>query len=64
VSFRISAPGIDAGNAKAGEWTLPGLTVHVDADSKGFTAEQHGNFVDVTYTGMTKMTMTFKTAGE
>lgn len=59
VSFRISAPGMTAANAKAGEWTLPGLTVHIDADSKGFTAEPQGNFVDVTYTGITKMTMTF-----
>jgi hypothetical protein len=64
VSFRISAPSLASGNANAGEWTLPGLTVHVDADSKGFTAEQHGQFVDVTYTGMTKMTMTFNLQGE
>jgi hypothetical protein len=64
VSFRISAPSFAPGNAKAGEWTLPGLTVHVDTDSKGFAAEQHGQFVDVTYTGMTKMTMTFNLQGE
>lgn len=64
VSFRISAPGLASSNAKAGEWTLPGLTVHVDSDAKGFTAEQHGQFVDVTYTGMTKMTMTFNPEGQ
>jgi hypothetical protein len=64
VSFRISAPGLTSGNAREKQWTLPGLTVHVDADSKGFTVEQHGQFVDVTYTGMTKMTITFNPQGE
>ena len=64
VSFRISAAGRDSHNAKAGEWTLPGLTVHVDADSKGFTAVQHGQFLDATYTGMTRMTMTFGISGK
>jgi hypothetical protein len=64
VSFRISAPGASSSNARAGEWTLPGLTVHVDADSKTFTAVQHGEFVDVTYKGMTKMIMTFNPEGK
>jgi hypothetical protein len=59
VSFRISAPGLVAANVKSAEWTLPGLTVHVNTDSKGFTAEQHGKFVDLTYTGMTKMKLVF-----
>jgi hypothetical protein len=64
VSFRISAPGATADNAKAGDWTLPGLTVHVDSDAKSFAAEQHGAFVDVTYTAMTRMTLTVKPAQE
>lgn len=55
VSFRISAPGIVAGDVKADDWKLPGLTVRVKADAKSFTAQQHGTFVDVTYTGMTAM---------
>jgi hypothetical protein len=59
VSFRISAPGLVAANVKSAEWTLPGLTVRVNTDSKGFTAEQHGKFVDLTYTGMTKMKLVF-----
>jgi hypothetical protein len=59
VSFRISAPGITAANAQSAQWTLPGLTVHIDADAKNFTAKQQGAFVDVTYTAMNKMALTF-----
>jgi hypothetical protein len=58
VSFRISAPGITSSNAGSGQWTLPGLTVHVEADSKGFSVEQHGQFVDLKYTGITRMILT------
>jgi hypothetical protein len=64
VSFRISAPGVTAANAKSKQWTLPGLTVHVDSDAKDFTAEQQGPFVDVKYTAMTKMTLTIERPSE
>jgi hypothetical protein len=64
VSFRIFAPNVAAPNAKTNEWTLPGLTVHVDTDAKNFTAQQQGQFVDVTYTAMTKMNLTFTQPGE
>ena len=61
VSFRISAPGIVASNAQAGQWILPDLTVHINSDANSFTAQQQGAFVDVTYTGITRMTLTFTT---
>jgi hypothetical protein len=64
VSFRISAPGVNAANATSSQWTLPGLVVHVDTDAKDFTAEQQGPFVDVKYTAMTKMTLKIKRPGE
>lgn len=64
VSFRIFAPNLTSDSAKSGEWTLPGLTVHVDTDAKNFTAEQHGQFVDVTYTAMTKMNLSFTQTGK
>jgi hypothetical protein len=64
VSFRISAPGVAAAQAKSGEWTLPGLTVHVETDAKDFTATQQGPFVDVKYSAMTMMTLTFAKSGE
>ncbi len=64
VSFRIFAPGLVASKTKSAEWTLPGLTVHIDSDSKSFTAEQRGEFVEVTYTGMTKMFMSFNPKSE
>ena len=64
VSFRISAPGITAANAQSAQWTLPGLTVHIGTDAKNFTAKQQGAFVDVTYTAMNKMTLTFTTTGK
>lgn len=63
VAFRISAPGISSSDAKAGKWTLPGLTVLVESDSKNFTAEQHGEFVDVKYSGITRMKMTIRSSG-
>lgn len=64
VSFRISAPGVAAAQVKSGHWVLPGLAVYVSSDAKNFTAQQEGPFVDVTYTGMTKMTLTFAAPGE
>ena len=64
VSFRISAPGLTAASAQSAQWTLPNLTVHIDTDAKNFTAQQQGSFVDVTYTALTRMTLTFTSTGE
>jgi hypothetical protein len=64
VSFRISAPGVVPAQVKSGHWALPGLAVYVSSDAKNFIAQQQGTFVDVTYTGMTKMTLTFAAPGE
>lgn len=64
VSFRISAPGVTAADAQQAQWTLEGLTVHIHSDAKSFTAQQQGAFVDVTYSAMTQMTLTFSTSGK
>ena len=64
VSFRISAPGVASAGATENKWSLPGLSVGIETDSKSFTAEQHGQFVDVKYSGMTKMTLTIASFGE
>jgi hypothetical protein len=64
VSFRISAPGISRRHVRARKWTLPGLTMRVAADSKGFTAQQQGQLVDLKYAGITKMTLTVGGKGE
>ena len=58
VSFRISAPA-NAENTAQTRWSLPGLTVQVEADATGFAADQHGPFVDLAYRSLTKMRMTF-----
>ena len=63
VSFRISAPRTTSGMAKLNEWNLPGLVVHVDTDFKIFKAEQHGQFLDVSYTGISKMTLSIRSLG-
>jgi hypothetical protein len=62
VSFRIDAPGATASQAGKDQWTLAGLTVHVRSDAKGFRAEQNNAFVDVEYTGMTKMVLSMEPA--
>jgi hypothetical protein len=64
VSFRINAPGAMASQAAREEWTLAGLTVHVSSDAKSFSAEQNGPFVEVEYTGMTKMTLRMEPTAE
>lgn len=64
VSFRLSAPGVAATQAAENKWSLPGLTVHVTTDAKGFTATQNGPFVDVDYKGMTQMKLAIDHPGE
>src|SRR5579862_4599024 len=64
VSFRISAPGVTSDGATENKWSLPGLAVGVETDAKSFSAEQHGQFVDVKYSGMSKMTITIASQGE
>lgn len=63
ISFRMSAPGLRSGEVKADEWRLPGLSIKVKADVKRFNVAQQGAFVDVTYTGITHMTLTIAASG-
>ena len=57
VTFRIHAPGIAASDTLKDQWSLAGLTVHVNSNAKSFSAEQNGPFVDVRYLDMTSMTL-------
>ena len=59
LQFRIFAPGASAAQFQETTWTLPGLSVRVTADAKGFTVHADKQFFDVAYTGMTKMTLGF-----
>jgi hypothetical protein len=64
ISFRISAPDLAASDATEAQWNLPGLTVNVKSDAKGFTAAKNGLFVDVEYKGVTSMVLTLSRQGE
>jgi hypothetical protein len=64
VSFRISAPGTASSDVRQNQWTLPGLTVRVATDSKDFTVQQHGHFVDLKYAGISKMTLIIDRPGD
>ena len=64
VSFRISAPDLASSDATEVQWNLPGLTVHIKSDAKGFTAAKNGPFVDVEYKGVTSMVLTLTREGE
>jgi hypothetical protein len=61
VSFRIYAPGLSSGQLQEKLWTLPGLSVRVTADQKNFTAHSENGLGEVTYTGITKMTLNIGT---
>ena len=71
VRIQISAPFALPSNLRQGKWLLPGLTVQVASDAKGFTLDSDSlnsdspdpdskdGFIYVTYTGMTKMKLSF-----
>jgi hypothetical protein len=61
VSFVIYAPGISSSQLQQNLWTLPGLNVHVSADAKSFHAHAENGLGELTYTGMTKMTLNIGT---
>jgi hypothetical protein len=63
VSFRIDAPGARASQVTEEQWPLRGLRIQVSSDAKGFSAVQNGRFVDVTYTGMTRMHLSMEPVG-
>ncbi len=59
LRIQISAPFAAAAAVGQHTWKLPGLTVQVASDAKGFTVDSEGGFVYATYKGMTKMKLTF-----
>jgi hypothetical protein len=64
VSFRIFAPGASSTQAAQEKWSLPGLTVRVATDAKSFSSDQDGPYLDVKYTSMTQMKLSFDHPGE
>ena len=63
VSFRIYAPGVTPDQLQEKLWKLPGLNVRVTADAKNFTAHTQNALGEVTYTGMTNMTLNIDPQG-
>ena len=57
VRFRIHAKDLVQTKVSEKEWELPGLRIAVDDDAKNFTMEKADDAVDVTYSGMTTMTL-------
>jgi len=65
VVFRVKAAGAERTTITAGKWTLPRLTVAVDADQQGFEVKQGayyrpGDCFEMTYSGMHHLTLTVK----
>jgi hypothetical protein len=59
VTFRLYAPGVKAADLSVRLWKLSGLNVKLESDAKNFKADAGEGFVDVTYTGVTKISMCF-----
>jgi hypothetical protein len=60
VSFRIYAPGLTSDQLQPKAWTLPGLNVRVAADAKNFTVHSENGLGEITYTGITRMTLNIR----
>lgn len=60
VHFRIYAPGVRIAGVKQKDWALPGLTVHVEADTRNFAVESGADAIELEYSGITGMTLTFE----
>ncbi|MDR3723113.1 MAG: hypothetical protein P4K83_01320 [Terracidiphilus sp.] len=58
-TFRIATSGIVAGQATARVWALDGLTVYIDTDGNSFKTLQGEGYIDVTYTGVSRMNLSF-----
>ncbi len=52
-TFRISVPGLVAGQLGRDRWTLPGLVLLIESDAKAFAVTPGDGFVDVAYHGAT-----------
>jgi hypothetical protein len=57
VRFRIHAKDLAQTKVSEKEWELPGLRIAVDDDAKNFSIEKADDAVDITYSGMTVMTL-------
>jgi hypothetical protein len=57
IRLRFFAPNAGPTKVSSTRWELPGLNVDVSSDAKGFAQTKSGEAMDVTYSGMTKMTL-------
>jgi hypothetical protein len=57
VTFRIHVPGISAADLNQSDWMLPGLAIHVTSDAGKFTLDQETDFVDITYSAISRMNL-------
>jgi hypothetical protein len=63
VRFRIHAEGIAVADISQTEWVLPGLTVHIKADTTKVTFGPGTQSVDVEYFGITRIRLNIPSTG-
>lgn len=62
VVFRVKAEGLKRANLTAKKWTLPGLTVAIEGDQKGFQVKEGtyyrpGDCLEITYSDMHRLAL-------
>jgi hypothetical protein len=62
ATFRIMAPGVKTGNVERSRWRLPGLTVEVETDADGATAEPAKDYLEIVYRHATRFTLKLQSA--
>jgi hypothetical protein len=54
-TFRVSVPGLEAGQLVRDRWTLAGLTLLIESDATTFALTPGDGFIDVEYRGATRL---------
>ena len=62
IRLRLFAPSAELAKIDAKRWELPGLSVEVSSDEKGFAKTMSGETMDVVYSGMTKMVLRIRSS--
>lgn len=63
IRLLIHADGTQAEAISAGRWNLPGLHIAASSDARDFHLENHGDALELTYTGLTKMRLKIERSG-
>jgi len=59
-TFRVSAPGSDAGQVRRDVWALPGMTVHVASDAADMAVTRVDGYLDITCREATRFELRFE----